>query len=68
MRPKPNSVAYVLATVLGVSAEAKSIPFIAGWSRADRAMIEATAGHVLSAVATLADALVLDTDPVEETG
>ncbi len=57
-----ESVAYVLAGLLGLDTSAYSIGYVAGWSRGDAAAIRATAANVLCAVHVIADAL----DPTEE--
>lgn len=57
-----ESVAYVLAGLLGLDTTAYSIGYVAGWSQGDADTIRATAANVLRAVHTLADAL----DPTEE--
>lgn len=61
-----ESVVYVLANLLGVAADEKSIPYIAGWSSADRALIEATGANVLQAVNTIAAGLGLDADSEQD--
>jgi antirestriction protein ArdC len=55
-----ESAAFVLASLLGVPADEKSIPYIAGWSSADRALIEANAANVRRAVNTIAAGIGLD--------
>lgn len=57
-----ESVAYVLAGLLGLDTSAYSIGYVAGWSQGDASTIRATAANVLRAVHVLADAL----DPIEE--
>jgi antirestriction protein ArdC len=55
-----ESVAYVLATLLGVDVDASSISYIAGWSHATPEILTAAATNVLRAVNTIAAALGLD--------
>lgn len=57
-----ESVAYVVAGLLGLDTAAYSIGYVAGWSEGDSEVIKATAARVLRAVHTLADAL---TEPAE---
>ena len=52
-----ESVAYVLAGLLGLDTTAYSIGYIAGWSAGETDTIRATAANVLRAVHQLADAL-----------
>ena len=59
-----ESVAYVVAGLLGLDTSAYSIGYVAGWSEGDAETIKATAARVLRAAHTLADAL---TEPVDET-
>ncbi len=59
-----ESVAYVVAGLLGLDTSAYSIGYVAGWSEGDAETIKATAGRVLRAAHTLAEAL---TEPVDET-
>ena len=56
-----ESVAYVLAGLLGLNTAAYSIGYVAGWADGDPDTIRATAARVLSAVHTLADALTATT-------
>jgi hypothetical protein len=63
-----ESVAYVLANLLGLDAEASSISYIAGWSATDPAVIAAAAGNVLRAVNTIAAGLGLDDHDDDATG
>lgn len=58
-----ESVAYVVAGLLGLDTSAYSIGYVAGWSQGDAETIKATAARVLRAAHTLADAL---TEPVNE--
>ena len=57
-----ESVAYVVAGILGLDTSAYTIGYVAGWAGGDTAAIQATAERVLKAAHTLADAL----DPVVE--
>ena len=59
-----ESVAYVVAGLLGLDTSAYSIGYVAGWSEGDAETIKATAARVLRAAHTLADAL---TEPGDET-
>lgn len=52
-----ESVAYVLAGLLGLDTATYSIGYVAGWAHGDTDTIRATAGNVLRAVHTLAEAL-----------
>lgn len=66
-----ESVAYVLAGLLGLDTSAYSIGYIAGWANADTELITATGKRVLTTVHTLADALdkqdTTDTDAGDHT-
>ncbi|MDE8670840.1 ArdC-like ssDNA-binding domain-containing protein [Pseudarthrobacter sp. H3Y2-7] len=55
-----ESVAYVMAGMLGLDTSAYSVGYVAGWAKADMETIKATAANVLRAVHELAEAL--DTD------
>ena len=52
-----ESVAYVVAGILGLDTSAYSIGYVAGWSEGDAEAIKATAARVLRAAHTLADAI-----------
>ena len=52
-----ESVAYVVAGILGLDTSAYSIGYVAGWSNCDAETIKATAANVLRAAHALADAL-----------
>ena len=52
-----ESVAYVVAGILGLDTSAYSVGYVAGWSKCDPELVKATAANVLRAVHTLADAL-----------
>ena len=58
-----ESVAYVVAGVLGMDTSAYSVGYIAGWSNGEAETIKAAAANVLRAAHTLADAI---TEPDEE--
>lgn len=61
-----ESVAYVVAGLLGLDTSAYSIGYVAEWSDADVDLIRSTAANVLSAVHTIADALTTEPDtPVQ---
>ena len=53
-----ESVAYVMAAMLGLDTSAYSIGYVAGWSNADTELIRSTAANVLRAVETLSEALL----------
>jgi hypothetical protein len=53
-----ESVAHVLAGLLGLDTSEYSIGYIAGWADADVELIRSTATCVLGAVHTLTDALI----------
>ena len=64
-----ESTAYVLANLVGLEADASSIPYVAGWSKADSTVLAQAAINVLRAVNTVATGIGLDTDmedPSEE--
>ena len=58
-----ESVAYVVAGILGLDTSAYSIGYVAGWSQCEAETIKATAARVLAAAHTLADALAHTPDP-----
>lgn len=61
-----ESVAYVLAGMLGLDSSAYSVGYVAGWAeRAEPDVIKDTATRVLTAVHTLADALHVEEDDDE---
>lgn len=53
-----ESVAYVMAGMLGLDTAAYSVGYVAGWANADVELIRSTAGNVLRAVHILSDALL----------
>lgn len=53
-----ESVAYVVAGILGLDTATYSIGYVAGWADADTELIKTTAARVLTATHTLADALI----------
>ncbi|MEH6807183.1 MAG: ArdC-like ssDNA-binding domain-containing protein [Rhodococcus erythropolis] len=57
MEVEAESVAYVLAGMLGLDTSAYSVGYIAGWAAGDLEQVTATAKAVLTAVHELADAL-----------
>lgn len=59
-----ESVAYVVAGILGLDTSAYSIGYVAGWSDGEPETIKGTAANVLRAAHTLADAI---TEPAEQT-
>ena len=52
-----ESVAHVVAGILGLDTSAYSVGYVAGWSNCDAETIKATAANVLRAAHALADAL-----------
>ena len=58
-----ESVAYIVAGILGLDTTAYSVGYVAGWSQCDADTIKATAANVLRAAHTLADAI---TEPAAE--
>lgn len=52
-----ESVAYVMAAMLGLDTSAYSIGYVAGWADADAALIRSTAANVLRAVDVLSASL-----------
>ena len=58
-----ESVAYIVAGLLGIDTTAYSIGYVAGWSGCDVETIKATAANVLRAAHTLAEAI---TEPAAE--
>ena len=52
-----ESVAYIVAGVLGMDTAVNSIGYIAGWSLGDLDTVRATAEHVLAAVRTILDGI-----------
>lgn len=71
MEVEAESVAYVLAGMLGLDTSAYSVGYIAGWAAGDLEQVTATAKAVLTAVHQLADALdpaAAESDDGEDTG
>ncbi|MDJ0005921.1 ArdC-like ssDNA-binding domain-containing protein, partial [Rhodococcus fascians] len=71
MEVEAESVAYVLAGMLGLDTSAYSVGYIAGWAAGDPEQVTATAKAVLTAVHDLADALDpadAESDDGEDTG
>ncbi|MEW1882186.1 ArdC-like ssDNA-binding domain-containing protein [Rhodococcus sp. NPDC080181] len=72
MEVEAESVAYVLAGMLGLDTSAYSVGYIAGWAAGDLEQVTATAKAVLTAVHELADALdesaAAESDDSEDTG
>lgn len=60
-----ESVAYVVAGLLGVDTSRYSIGYVAGWAEGDADTIKATAARVLHAAHVLADAITDTEDQVE---
>lgn len=56
-----ESVAYIVAGILGLDTSAYSVGYVAGWSNCDTETIKATAANVLRTAHTLADAITTDT-------
>lgn len=61
-----ESVAYVVAGLLGLDTSTYSIGYITGWSDGDAAMIKSTAANVLRAVHVIAEQFEHDDDEVAE--
>ena len=57
-----ESVAYVLADLLGLDLDSSSVSYIAGWTRTDPSVIAHTAANVLRAVNVIAAGIGLDAD------
>lgn len=55
-----ESVAYVVAGVLGLDSSANSVGYVATWTQGDVELVKATAEHVLSCVRTILDGLTED--------
>lgn len=53
-----ESVAYVMAAVLGLDTSDYSVGYVAGWASADVALIRSTAANVLKTVQIMADELL----------
>lgn len=60
-----ESVAYIVAGLLGLDTSVYSIGYVAGWSNCDADTIRTTATRVLRAAHTLADALTGNPEPTE---
>jgi len=58
-----ESVAYIVAGILGLDTSAYSVGYVAGWSQGDAETIKATAARVLRAAHTIGDAI---TEPAAE--
>ncbi|MGW9114497.1 ImmA/IrrE family metallo-endopeptidase, partial [Microbacterium sp. NPDC055683] len=52
-----ESVAYIVAGILGLDTSRYSVGYVAGWSRCESETIKSTAARVLRAAHTLADAI-----------
>lgn len=61
-----ESVAYVVAGLLGLDTSAYSIGYIAGWSNCETDLIKETASKVLRAANTLADAITIEEQTKDE--
>jgi antirestriction protein ArdC len=59
-----ESVAYIVAGILGLDTSAYSVGYVAGWSDCDAATIKATAANVLRAAHQIADAITTAAEPV----
>lgn len=53
-----ESVAYVMAAMLGLDTSGYSVGYVAGWAKADVALIRSTASNVLKTVQIMADELL----------
>jgi Zn-dependent peptidase ImmA (M78 family) len=60
-----ESVAHIVAGLLGLDTSVYSIGYVAGWSNCDADTIQTTATRVLQAAHTLADALTDNPEPTE---
>jgi len=58
-----ESVAYVVAGILGLDTSSFSIGYVAGWSHGEAEAIRSTASRVLKTAHTLADAIAADVGP-----
>ena len=58
-----ESVAYIVAGLLGLDTSAYSVGYVAGWSNCDTDTVKATAANVLRAAHTLADAITTTDSP-----
>ena len=56
-----ESVAYIVAGILGLDTSAYSVGYVAGWSKCDADTVKATAANVLRTAHALADAITTDT-------
>lgn len=61
-----ESVAYVVAGLLGLDTSDFTIGYVAGWSHGDTELIRRTASDVHAAVKTITDAICKTTDDQEE--
>ena len=57
-----ESVAYIVAGVLGLDTSSKSIGYIAGWTSGDVETVKATAARVLATARTILDGITEDDD------
>lgn len=62
-----ESVAYIVAGVLGLDTSTKSIGYIAGWTNGDLATVKATATRVLATARTILDSIT-ETDDSQPAG
>ncbi|KQV07087.1 ArdC-like ssDNA-binding domain-containing protein [Leifsonia sp. Root112D2] len=62
METEAESVAYIVAGMLGIDTSSYSIGYIAGWSNANTDLIKSTAGRVLKTAHTIAEILTSDND------
>jgi len=60
-----ESVAYVVAGMLGLDTSAYSVGYVAGWNNCDADVVKATAANVLRAAHTLTEALLEPTNTGE---
>jgi hypothetical protein len=63
-----ESVAYVVARVLGLDTSVNSIGYIAGWTLGDTTTVKATAERVLATVRTILDGITQQDDPASDGG
>lgn len=62
METEAESVAYIVAGLIGFDTSAYSIGYIAGWAEADTALIKSTAGRVLHTAHQIAGILIPGTE------
>jgi antirestriction protein ArdC len=68
METEAESVAYIVAALIGFDTSAYSIGYIAGWADADTALIKSTAGRVLHTSHQIAGILTPNTEKDDAPG